>query len=176
VLETYLKEINQVPLLNAEEERSLAVEIRLGDAAAREHMIRANLRLVVSIAKNYTNRGMALLDLIEEGNVGLLKAVEKFDPAENCRFSTYATWWIRQSIRRALINTGKAVRIPSYMVELIGKWKKANRDLNDRLGRPPSELELSRELGLRPEGVRATRSTCLTPSRTSASSLRTRSF
>lgn len=155
MLETYLKEINVVPLLKAKEEIELAHEIRKGDLDAREHMIRANLRLVVSIAKNYSNRGLALLDLIEEGNVGLLKAVERFDPAQECRFSTYATWWIRQAIRRALINTGKTVRIPSYMVELIGKWKKAKVELTDLYGRPPSEHELCKTLGMRPEGVRA---------------------
>ena len=155
VLETYLKEINQVPLLTADQEKELGNEIHKGSGAAREHMIRANLRLVVSIAKNYSNRGLALLDLIEEGNIGLLKAVERFDPAQECRFSTYATWWIRQSIRRALINTGKTVRIPSYMVELIGKWKKATQDLELQLGRSPSERELGQELGIRPESVRA---------------------
>ncbi|MFH0945149.1 MAG: sigma-70 family RNA polymerase sigma factor [Planctomycetota bacterium] len=150
-----MKEINQVPLLTADQERALGTEVRQGNGAAREHMIRANLRLVVSIAKNYSNRGLSLLDLIEEGNVGLLKAVERFDPSQECRFSTYATWWIRQSIRRALINTGKTVRIPSYMVELIGKWKKASQDLQFQLGRPPNERELGDALGIRPEGVRA---------------------
>ncbi len=155
MLETYLKEINRVPLLTALDEKALAREIRRGNPEARERMIRANLRLVVSIAKNYSNRGLALLDLIEEGNVGLLKAVERFDPAQDCRFSTYATWWIRQAIRRALINTGKTVRIPSYMVELIGKWKKARQDLANRNGRLPSEHELCKALGMRPEGVRA---------------------
>jgi RNA polymerase primary sigma factor len=155
VLETYLKEINQVPLLTAQQEKDLAYDIRKGSAAAREHMIRANLRLVVSIAKHYSNRGLALLDLIEDGNVGLLKAVERFDPAQNCRFSTYATWWIRQSIRRSLINTGKAVRIPSYMVELIAKWKRARQDLMDKNGRAPSEYELSKALNLKLSSVRA---------------------
>lgn len=154
-LETYLREINQVPLLTAAQERQLAYAIRRGSGSARERMIRANLRLVVSIAKHYSNRGLALLDLIEEGNVGLLKAVERFDPAANCRFSTYATWWIRQGIRRSLINTGKTVRIPSYMVELIGKWKKAQQDLCDRHGRLPSERELCKALNMRPESVRA---------------------
>ncbi len=155
MLETYLKEINQVPLLTARQEKDLAYLIRTGNLEARERMIRANLRLVVSIAKHYCNRGLMLLDLIEDGNVGLLKAVERFDPDANCRFSTYATWWIRQSIRRALINTGKTVRIPSYMVELIAKWKRAFRELSTKNGRPPSDHELSKALNLRVEGVRA---------------------
>lgn len=141
--------------MTADEEKSLAREIRTGNLDSREHMIRANLRLVVSIAKYYTNRGLSLLDLIEEGNVGLLKAVEKFDPDQNCRFSTYATWWIRQGIRRSLINTAKTVRIPSYMVELIGKWKKARQQLINTIGRDPSERELCEALEMKPEGVRA---------------------
>ena len=116
-------------------EKALAIKIRKGDAQAREQMIKANLRLVVSIAKNYVDRGLSLLDLIEEGNLGLLKAVERFDPAEECRFSTYATWWIKQSIKRALIDTVKTVRIPSYMVELISKWKNVASNLNIKLGR-----------------------------------------
>ncbi|MEW6745399.1 MAG: RNA polymerase sigma factor RpoD/SigA [Planctomycetota bacterium] len=141
-----MREINQVPLLSAGEEKELARAVRLGDALSREQMIRANLRLVVSIAKAYMNKGLPLMDLIEEGNVGLLKAVERFDPDEECRFSTYATWWIKQAIRRALINTVKPVRIPSYMVELISKCKAATQDLQHRLGRTPTPEEVRREL------------------------------
>ena len=112
-METYLQEINEIPLLDADSEKELGRRIQAGDLAAREHMIRANLRLVVSIAKIYGERGLALQDLIAEGNLGLLKAAEKFDPDAGCRFSTYATWWIKQSIRRALTNTVKSVRVPS---------------------------------------------------------------
>lgn len=142
-LETYFKEINQIALLTAAEEKALAIEVRNGSAQAREAMIRANLRLVVSIAKNYVNRGLAFLDLIEEGNLGLLKAVERFDPAAECRFSTYGTWWIKQSIKRALIDTVKTVRIPSYMVEVLTKWKRASADLNVKLGRQPTFDEIA---------------------------------
>ena len=152
-LETYLTEINEVPLLKAEEERELARRIKKGDVAARERMIRANLRLVVSIAKSYLNRGLSFLDLIEEGNLGLLKAVERFNPDQNCRFSTYATWWIKQSIRRALINTVKTVRIPSYMVELIARWKNRSAELSQKLGRQPSVAEMAHELGIPPESL-----------------------
>ena len=152
-LETYLKEINRVPLLTADEEKSLAVEVREGDMEAREHMIRANLRLVVSIAKNYMNRGLSFMDLIEEGNLGLLKAVERFNPDVECRFSTYATWWIKQSIRRALVNTSKTVRIPSYMVELITKWKNASMELTYKLGRPPTIHEVAIELDVPPQNL-----------------------
>jgi RNA polymerase primary sigma factor len=145
-LETYLKEIHRVSLLTAAEEKELARHIRRGDSAARDRMIQANLRLVVSIAKCYLNRGMPLMDLIEEGNLGLLKAVERFDPDAECRFSTYATWWIKQSIRRSIINSVKPVRIPSYMVELISKCKQATQNLQDRLGRIPSGDEVRQEL------------------------------
>ena len=152
-LETYFKEINRIPLLTPEEERQLAIRIRQGDAQARDQMIKANLRLVVSIAKNYVDRGLSLLDLIEEGNLGLLKAVERFDPAAECRFSTYATWWIKQSIKRALIDTVKTVRIPSYMVELISKWKNVASNLNIKLGRQPTFDEIATELRIPSENL-----------------------
>ena len=152
-LETYFKEINRIQLLTPAEEKALAIKIRKGDAQAREQMIKANLRLVVSIAKNYVDRGLSLLDLIEEGNLGLLKAVERFDPAEECRFSTYATWWIKQSIKRALIDTVKTVRIPSYMVELISKWKNVASNLNIKLGRQPTFDEIAEELNIPPENL-----------------------
>ncbi len=147
-LETYLRDINRVPLLTAAEEKALAALVRDGDPEARERMIRANLRLVVSIAKNYMNRGLSLMDLIEEGNIGLLKAVERFNPDEECRFSTYATWWIKQSIRRALVNTSKTVRIPSYMVEIVTHWKRAAFDLLRELGREPTPGEVAEKLDM----------------------------
>lgn len=137
-----------MPLLTADEEKDLAGHVRIGDMAAREQMIRANLRLVVSIAKNYMNRGLSFMDLIEEGNIGLLKAVERFNPAEECRFSTYATWWIKQSIRRALVNTSKTVRIPSYMVEMVTKWKNASMELTYQLGRQPTPTEVAEILNI----------------------------
>jgi len=158
-LETYLKEINQVALLTADEEKELANCIRSTSLDLQEHerrqaferMVRANLRLVVSIAKHYMNRGLCFMDLIEEGNLGLLKAVERFNPAEECRFSTYATWWIKQSIRRALVNTSKTVRIPSYMVEIISRWKHANTALTCELGRQPTVEEIAERLDLGPD-------------------------
>ncbi len=152
-LETYFKEINQIDLLTPQEEKELAHRVRAGDPEAREHMTKANLRLVVSIAKNYVDRGLSLLDLIEEGNIGLLKAVERFDPHEECRFSTYATWWIKQSIKRALIDTVKTVRIPSYMVEMISKWKNATSDLTIKLGRQPFFHEVAEVLGIPEENL-----------------------
>src|SRR5271154_6243243 len=124
-LETYLREINETALLNAAEEKELAYRIGAGDGSARDRMVRANLRLVVNIARNYTGKGLALQDLIEEGNLGLLRAVQGFDPTMNTRFSTYASYWIKQSIKRALVNTAKTIRIPAYMVELLAKWRRA---------------------------------------------------
>ena len=147
-LDTYLADINEVPLLTAEQEIELAERVQRGDLSAREHMIRANLRLVVSIAKNYLNRGLQFMDLIEEGNIGLMKAVEKFDPKAGCRFSTYATWWIKQGIRRSLINTVKTVRVPSYMSEIVSRWKATAMELNYRLGRQPTSSEIAEELDL----------------------------
>lgn len=147
-LDTYLSGINEVPLLTPDQEISLAKKVQKGDLAAREHMIRANLRLVVSIAKNYVNRGLSFMDIIEEGNIGLMKAVEKFDPKAGCRFSTYATWWIKQGIRRALINTVKTVRVPSYMSEIVSRWKATAMELNYRLRRQPTSAEIAEELGI----------------------------
>ena len=152
-LETYLGEINEVPLLTPKGEHELAILVQQGDPRAREQMIRANLRLVVSIAKKYLNRGLAFMDLIEEGNLGLLKAVERFDPHANTRFSTYATWWIKQAIRRALVNSVKTVRIPSYMVELVARWKTISIELSYKLGRQPAISEVAAELEIPPENV-----------------------
>jgi RNA polymerase primary sigma factor len=147
-LETYLREINETPLLNAEQEKELAYRIEDGDNEARDQMVRANLRLVVNIARGYTGKGLSLQDLIEEGNLGLLRAVEGFDPTMNTRFSTYASYWIKQSIKRALVNTAKTIRIPAYMVELLAKWRRASSKLQDELGRTPTHEEVARALGL----------------------------
>jgi RNA polymerase primary sigma factor len=147
-LETYLHEINETQLLAAEDEQDLAVAIGEGDNQARDRMVRANLRLVVNIARGYTGKGLGLQDLIEEGNLGLLRAVEGFDPAMGTRFSTYASYWIKQSIKRALINTAKTIRIPAYMVELLSKWRRASTRLADELGRTPTPEEIARVLGL----------------------------
>lgn len=145
-LETYLLEINEVPLLTADEEKELGARVQAGDLEAREHLIRANLRLVVSIAKMYADKGLNLQDLIAEGNIGLMKAAEKFDPAAGCRFSTYGTWWIKQSIRRALTNTVKSVRVPGYMHEMMSKWRNVSNELRYVLGRMPTVEEVAMEL------------------------------
>ena len=147
-LETYLREINGTALLSADQEKELARAIAVGDTEARDRMVRANLRLVVNIARGYTGKGLALQDLIEEGNLGLLRAVEGFDPVMGTRFSTYASYWIKQSIKRALVNTAKTIRIPAYMVELLSKWRRATNKLNDELGRPPTHEEVAKLLGL----------------------------
>ncbi len=147
-LETYLREINETSLLSADDEHELAVAIGGGDVHARDRMVRANLRLVVNIARGYTGKGLGLQDLIEEGNLGLLRAVEGFDPAIGTRFSTYASYWIKQSIKRALINTAKTIRIPAYMVELLSKWRRATTRLAEELGRTPTPEEIARVLGL----------------------------
>ncbi len=147
-LETYLREINETALLSADDEYELAVAIGEGDIQARDRMVRANLRLVVNIARGYAGKGLGLQDLIEEGNLGLLRAVEGFDPAIGTRFSTYASYWIKQSIKRALINTGKTIRIPAYMVELLSKWRRASTRLAEEMGRTPTPEEVARVLGL----------------------------
>jgi RNA polymerase primary sigma factor len=134
--------------LTADEEKLLALRIEEGDSEARDHMVRANLRLVVNIARSYTGKGLGLQDLIAEGNLGLLRAVEGFDPSMNTRFSTYASYWIKQSIKRAVINTGKTIRIPAYMNELLVKWRRATAKLQDELGRTPTQEEIAASLKL----------------------------
>ncbi len=141
-LETYLREINETALLTANEEKELSRAITAGSNEARDRMVRANLRLVVNIARAYGNKGLPLQDLIEEGNLGLLRAVEGFDPTMGTRFSTYASYWIKQSIKRALVNTGRTIRVPAYMVELLSKWRRATAQLTDELGRPPTPEEV----------------------------------
>jgi RNA polymerase primary sigma factor len=146
--ETYLREINDTPLLDADEERELARRVEAGDVEARDWMVRANLRLVVSIARTYAGRGLSMEDLIAEGNLGLLRAVEGFDPSMNTRFSTYAGFWIRQSLKRAVVNTAKTVRLPAYMAELMVKWRRAEGALREELGRAATEDEVAAHLGL----------------------------
>lgn len=147
-LDVYLQELGRYPLLKQEEERELAKRLAKGDTEARDRMVRSNLRLVVAIAKHYAHRGLALLDLIEEGNLGLLKAVVRFSPDHGCKFSTYASWWIKQSIRRALLNKVKSVRVPAYMVDLVMQWRRTAAELANKLGREPSIEEVRKAMGL----------------------------
>jgi RNA polymerase primary sigma factor len=147
-LERYLKEIGRIPLLTPEQEIELAGKIKKGDVAARDRMILANLRLVVTIAHDYANFGMALLDLISEGNIGLTKAVERFDPTKGAKLSTYAAWWIKQSIKRALANQSKTIRLPVHLVDKIAKVRRVSLQMSDELGREPTDEELGEELGI----------------------------
>jgi RNA polymerase primary sigma factor len=147
-LQIYLHDINDTPLLSADEERSLAQQVADGDPYAREHMVKANLRLVVNIARGYLGKGLGLEDLIEEGNLGLMRAVEGFDGQMETRFSTYASYWIKQSIRRAVMNNGKPIRLPAYMVSLLSKWRRAAAILTDRIGRAPTTEEVGKALHL----------------------------
>ena len=144
----YLKDIGRVPLLTAEEELSLAKEMSEGNAAAKDKLINANLRIVVSIAKRYVGRGMAFLDLIQEGNLGLMKAVDKFDYTKGFKFSTYATWWIRQAITRSIADQARTIRIPVHMVETINKLIKVSRSLLQQLGREPTSEEIAEAMGI----------------------------
>lgn len=139
--------------MTPEEEHELGILVRDGDPEAREVMIRANLRLVVAIAKHYQHRGLAFMDLIEEGNVGLMRAVERFDPEAETRFSTYAAWWIKQAIRRALANTSRTVRLPSYMIDQVAKYKRTATQLELALERPPSVEEVAQALGVTVESL-----------------------
>src|SRR3984957_10058965 len=147
-LRLYFQEIGKTPLLTLEEETKLAARIRRGDKAARDHMIEANLRLVVKIAMDYKDFGLPLLDLISEGNIGLVKAVERFDPKKGGKLSTYAAWWIKQSIKRALANQSKTIRLPVHLVDKISKMKRAGHKLSERLGREPTDQELADVLGV----------------------------
>jgi RNA polymerase primary sigma factor len=147
-LQIYLHDINDTPLLSAQQERELAELVGQGDPSAREHMVKANLRLVVNIARGYLGKGLCLEDLIEEGNLGLMRAVEGFDGMMDTRFSTYASYWIKQSIRRAVMNNGKPIRLPAYMVSLLAKWKRVTNGLTERFGRPPTPDEVGRALRL----------------------------
>lgn len=153
-IKLYLKDIKDIPLLTAEEELDLARRIQKGDARARRDMIRCNLRLVINIAKRYSRFGVPLLDLIEEGNLGLMKAVVKFDPKRGYRFSTYAAWWIKQHITRALADQGKSVRIPVYMVETLTRFRKVQERLTHRLKRKPSASEIAKAMKLPASKVR----------------------
>lgn len=159
----YLREIGQVPLLTPDQEIELADRIKKGDASAREQMIKANLRLVVKIARDYEGYGLPLLDLINEGNMGLMKAVERFDPAKGAKLSTYGAWWIKQSIKRALANQSKTIRLPVHVVDKIFHMRKAMARLHDELGREPSDEELAGELDLTPARVSQLREAAIAP-------------
>ena len=147
-LKRYLQEIGQFPLLTPQQEIELARKIKKGDAAARERMINANLRLVVTIARDYANLGLPLLDLISEGNIGLTKAVERFDPTKGAKLSTYAMWWIKQSIKRALANQSKTIRLPVHLADKVAKVRRLSLRLSDELGREPTDDELGEEIGI----------------------------
>lgn len=147
-IKIYLREIGQIPLLTPDEEVELAALIKKGDKEARSRMIRSNLRLVVKIAHDYANLGLPLLDLISEGNIGLMKAVERFDPAKGGKLSTYAAWWIKQSIKRALANQSKTIRLPVHLVDKISKMRRVSLQMSEELGREPTDDELAEEVGL----------------------------
>jgi len=144
----YLREICQTPLLTPQQEIELAARIKKGDQKARAWMIKANLRLVVKIAHDYANLGLPLLDLISEGNIGLMKAVERFDPAKGGKLSTYAAWWIKQSIKRALANQSKTIRLPVHLVDKISKMRRVSLQMSEELGREPTDEELAEEIGI----------------------------
>ena len=147
-LSRYLREIGQIPLLTPEQEIELAAKIKKGDTGARERMILSNLRLVVTIAHDYVDLGLSLLDLISEGNIGLTKAVERFDPTKGAKLSTYAAWWIKQSIKRALANQSKTIRLPVHLVDKIAKVRRVSLQMSDELGREPTDEELGEEIGI----------------------------
>lgn len=145
---SYLSEANRTPLLSATDEKQLAARTLAGDPEARDHLVRANLRLVINIARGYAGKGVAMEDLISEGNMGLLRAVEGFDPNMNTRFSTYAAYWINQSIKRGIVNTARTIRIPAYLAGALAKWGRVTNRLSEEFGRPPTREEVGERLGL----------------------------
>ena len=162
-LKRYLQEIGQFPLLTPEQEVELAGKIKKGDGAARERMINANLRLVVTIARDYANFGLPLLDLISEGNIGLTKAVERFDPTKGAKLSTYAMWWIKQALKRALANQSKTIRLPVHLVDKVAKVRRVSLQMSDELGREPTDEELGEEIGIDSEKVARLKSVGIRP-------------
>lgn len=162
-LNRYLNEIGRIPLLTPQQEIELAGKIKKGDGAAREQMINSNLRLVVTIARDYANFGLPLLDLISEGNIGLTKAVERFDPTKGAKLSTYAMWWIKQSIKRALADQSKTIRLPVHLVDKVAKVRRVSLQMSDELGREPTDEELGEELGIAATSVRRLKSTGVRP-------------
>lgn len=168
-IKLYLREIGQVPLLTAEEELELAKRIKDGDEEARELMIKANLRLVVKIAHDYEDFGLPLLDLISEGNIGLMKAVERFDPAKGAKLSTYSSWWIKQCMKRALANQSKTIRLPVHLVDKVAKMRRVALKLQEEFGREPTDQELGEELGLSPSKVAQMRTAAIRPTSLDAS-------
>jgi RNA polymerase primary sigma factor len=162
-IKLYLREIGQVRLLTPQEEIELAARIKRGDKKAREQMIKANLRLVVKIARDYEGLGLPLLDLISEGNIGLMKAVERFDPAKGGKLSTYGAWWIKQSIKRALANQSKTIRLPVHLVDRISRMRRVAMRLHEELGREPTDDELGEELGMTASRVGQLRTAAIRP-------------
>ena len=162
-LNRYVREIGRIPLLTPQQEIDLARKIKKGDAAARERMINSNLRLVVTIAHDYANLGLPLLDLISEGNIGLTKAVERFDPAKGAKLSTYAAWWIKQSVKRALANQSKTIRIPVHLNDKLARVRRVSLQMSDELGREPTDDELAEEIGITSEKVARLRSVGVHP-------------
>jgi RNA polymerase primary sigma factor len=162
-IKLYLREIGQIKLLTPQEEIDLAARIKKGDREARTLMINANLRLVIKIAHDYANLGLPLLDLVSEGNIGLMKAVERFDPAKGGKLSTYAAWWIKQSIKRALANQSKTIRLPVHLVDKISKMNRVSSRMSEELGREPTDDELAEEVGLSPRSVSQLRTASIRP-------------
>ncbi|MFA7006615.1 MAG: RNA polymerase sigma factor RpoD/SigA [Verrucomicrobiia bacterium] len=162
-MKIYLREIGQTPLLTREDEVKLAAKIKRGRKDARDLMIRSNLRLVVKIAHDYSGLGLPLLDLISEGNIGLMKAVERFDPNKGGKLSTYGSWWIKQSMKRALANQAKTIRLPVHLVDKIGKMRRAAIKLSEKLGRDPTDVELGKELGISSAKVSELRTVSIRP-------------